>query len=96
MIELSKENEKIPAKYKWKLPDVIPLIPIIGVNRCLPILHISKRIIHIYSTEKTIHPFANGYMLNPFLRINNVFRTQFQRLLGCSLSIETMKITKVF
>ena len=74
MIELAKEKKK-SEKDKWELPVVIPLIPIVGVNHRLPILHLYKIIIHIYSTEKTIHPFANGYMLNPFLRINNVFIT---------------------
>ena len=71
-------------------------MPIVGVNHRLPILHTSKIMVHIYSKEKTVHKFDIGYMISPSLRINNVFRTQFQRLLGCSLSIETMKITKVF
>ena len=56
MIEL----EKNPEKYKWDLPSVIPLMPIVGVNYCLPILHLYKIMVHIYTTEKTIHQFAIG------------------------------------
>ena len=55
-------------------------MPILGVNNCLHILNISKRIIHIYSTENTVHQFAIGYMINPYLSINNAFRTQVQNI----------------
>ena len=65
MIELEKENRKIPAKYKWEIPSVIPLMPIVGVNNCLPIIHISKRMVHFYNTGKTMNQFAIGYMINP-------------------------------
>ena len=54
-----------PAKEEWEIPDVIPLMPIVGVNHRLPILHLSKRIVHIYTTDKTINQFEIGYMLKP-------------------------------
>ena len=60
MIELAKEERKIPEKYKRELPDFIPLMPIVGVNHCLPILHLSKIMVHIYSTEKAMHQFSIG------------------------------------
>ena len=37
-----KRKEKIPAKDKREIPDIVPLIPIVGVNNRLPILHLSK------------------------------------------------------
>ena len=51
---------KIPAKDEWKLPAVIPIMKIVGVNHCPPILHLYKIMVHIYTTEKTIHQFAIG------------------------------------
>ena len=95
MIQLAKKI-KPPAKYKWELPAVIPLMPIVGVNNSLPILYMSKIMVHIYSTENTIHQFAIGYMINPSLNINNVFRTKVQKCLGFSFSIETMKTIRYF
>ena len=64
---------KKPAKYKWEIPAVIPLIPIVGVNHCLPILHLSKRMVHIYTTGKTIHKFAIGYMIKPSLQFKYIY-----------------------
>ena len=81
----------MPAKYKWELPDIIPLMSIVGFNHCLPILHLSKIIVHINSTEKTIHKFVIGYMINPSLHINRIFREQVEKFLDCSFSIKTMK-----
>ena len=66
-------------------------MPIVRVNHCVPILNIYKRMGHIYSTENNIHHFVIGYMINPSLHINNVFRTKVQKCLGCYFSIETIK-----
>ena len=94
MIESAKE--KIPSKHKWELSAVIPLIPIVGVNHRLPILHISNRMIYIYSTEKTVHQFSIGYMINPSIHINKIFKTKIEKLLGCYFFIETMQTIKKF
>ena len=50
-----------------------------------------QKMVHIYTTEKTIHQFSIGYMINPSLHDNMVFREQVQKLLGCSFSTNTMK-----
>ena len=65
-------------------------MPIVGVNHHLPILHLSKIMVHMYSTDKTIHQISIGYMINPSLRINNVFRTQVQKFLGYYFSIKKL------
>ena len=57
---IGKRKGKNPAKDKWELTAVIPLMSIVGVNPRLPILHLSKIMVHINSTENTIHPFAIG------------------------------------
>ena len=93
MIELAKEKEKI-SKNKWEKPAVIPLIPIVGVNNCPYILHVSKLMVHVYTIYKTVHQFAIDYMINPSLHIKKMFRTQVEKCLGCSFSIETMQSIK--
>ena len=47
--------------------------------------------VHIYRTEKAINQFEIGYMINPYLNINRIFREQVQKFLGCSFSTKTMK-----
>ena len=74
IIELAKENKKFQKKINWELPAFITIMQIVGVNHRLPILHLSKRMVHIYSTEKSIHKFAIGYMINPYLHINRIFK----------------------
>ena len=70
------KRKKIPAKDKWKLPGVIPLMPIVGVNCRLTILHMSKIMVHIYTTENIVNQFVIGYMINYSLNINKMFKTQ--------------------
>ena len=50
--------------------------------------------VHIYSAEKYVNQFEIGYMINPSLHINNIFRTQVQKCSGCSFYTETMKTIK--
>ena len=37
-----------------------------------------QRLVYIYTTEKQMNQFAIGYMINPSLHINNVFREQVE------------------
>ena len=73
-IELGKENRKIPGKYQWETLDVIPLMTLVGVNNCQTILHTSKIMVHCYSTDESVNQFEIGYMVNPSLKFNKVFR----------------------
>ena len=50
--------------------------------------------VHIYTTEKTIHQFAIGYMIEPSLYFNNIFKTKVEKCLGCYFSIRKMKTIK--
>ena len=87
-------QKKIQAKYKWELPAIITLMPIVGVKHCPPILHMYKRMVHIYTTDKTVNKCAIGYMINPSLHINKMFKTQVKKFLGFYFSIETMPTIK--
>ena len=71
-------------------------MPIVGVNNRLPLLHMSKRMVHIYTTGKTIHHFVIGYMINPSLKLRQIFKTQVEKCLGYYFSIKTMKTIKTF
>ena len=56
----------------------------------------SKIMVHIYVTDKTVHQFAIGYMINPSLNINKMFKTQVEKCLGCYFSIKAMNSIKTF
>ena len=56
--------------------DVIPLLALLGVNHSQPILHMYKIFVYIYTTDKQINQFEIGYMINPTLQVNKVFREQ--------------------
>ena len=77
-----KKKRKVPGKYKWETPDIIPLMPLVGVNHRQPILHESKIIVPYYSTDESINQFAIGYIINPSLNCKKVFRIQFKKFLS--------------
>ena len=72
-------EETNPGKDKWETLDVIPLVSLVGLIHCQPILHISKIMVHFYSTYETINQFAIGYMINPSLNCNKVYREQVEK-----------------
>ena len=69
-------------------------MPIVGVKNRLPILHMSKIMVYIFSTEKNVNQFAIGYMINPSLHINKMFKTKVKKCLGCYFSTETTQTIK--
>ena len=54
-------------------------MPIVGVNHCQPTLYMSKIMVYCYTTYGTINKFAIGYMINPSIHLNNIFRTQVEK-----------------
>ena len=75
---IRKINKKVPGKDKWETLNVIPLMPLVGVNHCQPILHMSKIMVHCYSIDESINQFSICYMINPSLHFNKVFREQLE------------------
>ena len=69
---IGKRKKKLPGKHKWETLDVIPLMPLVGLNHHQPILYMSKLMIHYYSTDNTMNQFEIGYMINPSLNCNKV------------------------
>ena len=60
MIELENKIKNIMGKDKQETLDVIPLMPLVGVNNRQPILHMYKIMLHCYSTDESINQFAIG------------------------------------
>ena len=56
------------------------LLPLLGVNNCLPLLHMSKAIFSMNSIEKRINQFATGYMFNPTLHVKRRSDTKLKIL----------------
>ena len=54
--------------------DVIPLLPLLGVNHRQPILYMSKILVYLYGTDKHVNQFAVGFMINLSLHVKRVFR----------------------
>ena len=87
---MEREKKKVPGKDKWETLPVIPLITLVGVNNCQPILHMSKIMIRYYSTDETINQFSIDCMINPSLDCNKVFSVQVEKCLSFSFSSSTM------
>ena len=71
--------------------NVIPLFPLIGVNHRQSIIHKSKITVYLYTTDEQINKFAIGYMINPSLHVNRVFREEVEECLIDTVNENTMK-----
>ena len=89
-----KKEKKNPGKDKWGKIGVVPLMPLVGVNHCQPILHMSKIMFHCYSTDEIINKFSIGYMINPSLNCNKLFREQVEKFSSVSFHKNTMETIK--
>ena len=71
MIEFEKKNTT--QRQMGKI-DAIQLFLLLGVNHRQPLIHIYKILVYLYTTEKQISQFSIGYMVNPKIHVNKVFR----------------------
>ena len=67
-----------------------PINTISRGNHRQPILHMYKRMVHCYYIDETINQFLIGYMINPSLNCNKVFREKVEKLLSVSFNEKTM------
>ena len=88
---MEKEKKKVPAKDKWEIPNIIPLISIVGINCRITILHMSKIMVHCYTTDENIHQSSIHCMINPSLKFNNALKTQVEECLSVSFFSRIMK-----
>ena len=54
-LELEKGNKKIPVKDKLEILNVIPLMPLVGVDNRQPILHIHKKWFNVILQMKVLN-----------------------------------------
>ena len=47
--------------------------------------------VHCYYTDETINPFSNGYMINPSLNFNKLFKEQIETLLSSTFHERIME-----
>ena len=69
-------------------------MPLVGLNSRQHILHMSKIMVHCYYTDETINQFSIGYMINPSLNCNKVFRVKVEKFWSStfhSRTIETIR-----
>ena len=52
------------------------------------------KLVHIYTTNEDVNQFYIGYIINPSLHINKIFKTKVEKFLGCYFSIETIQTIK--
>ena len=59
--------------------DVIPLLPLLGLNYRQLLLQMSKILVHINTTEKCINQFLFSYTTNTILNSNKVYREPVEK-----------------
>ena len=84
-------NKKIEAKDKWNQINVLSRESVLGANCHMPLLHMSNRKFWIEETNQRINEFSFGYMLNPVLHTNKVFRDQVKACLNNTFGADTNK-----
>ena len=82
--------EKCPRKDRWEYIDVIPLLSLLGVYHCNHLLHMCRKFVYINITNERINKVAIGYMINPKLLVNKVFREQVKKCWGYIFYKDTM------
>ena len=73
-------NKTIEKKDKWNQINVFSMESVFGGNWRMQLLHISKSYLWIEETNQRINEFSFGYMFNPTLYTNKVFREQLKAI----------------
>ena len=53
-----------------------------------------KRMVYLYAADEQINSFVIGYMINPSLHINKVFREQVENFLRATFHENTMETVR--
>ena len=83
------ENKTIETKYKWNKLNLIDIQYVLRTNHCLPLSHMDKSYIWPEETNQRINEFSIGYMMNPNLYKNKVFREQVRVCLKTTFGTST-------
>ena len=63
---------------------------LLGTNHRLLLLHMAKSYIWLEETNQRLNEFSIGYMMNPNLSMNKVFREQVKVCIKTTFSTSTM------
>ena len=88
---MGNENNEILTKEIWETIDAIHLLLLIGVNYCQTLIHMYRILVDLYPTEKQINQFSVGYIINPLLHVNEVFREKVENVLIATFHENTME-----
>ena len=67
---------KIGTKDKWNQLNIIEIQSMLGTNHRPPLSHMAKSCIWLEERYQRINEFSIGYIINPNLHKNKVFRKQ--------------------
>ena len=76
--------------------DVIPLLPLLGVNYRQPLLQMYRILVYPFTTDELINQSSIGYMINPTLHVSKVFREQVEKCLRYTFHKNTMESINKF
>ena len=76
ILAVGYKNQKNETKDKWNQLNLIDIQSLLGNNHCLLLSHMDKSYIRLEETNQCINKFSIGYMMNPNLNMNKVFREQ--------------------
>ena len=76
ILAVGYERKKIQAQYKWSRLNIMHIKYLLWTNHRLPLSHMDKSYIWLEETNQSTNQFSIGYMMNPNLIINKVFKEQ--------------------
>ena len=94
MIAVGKKSKKNKNKDRWSYCHHVPMLPLFGNNRRLPLLHMAECFISLEETKKRIIEFEIGYMINPSLHVNKYFRDQVEKCMNTIVGKLTQSFIK--
>ena len=96
ILSVGYKKNKIETKDKWNQLNIMDIKYMLGTNNCMPLSHMAKSYICIEEKNQRINEFSIGYMMNPNLNMNKVFREQVKICMKTTFSTSTMtQISKI-
>ena len=84
-------NQTIETKEKWNQINVLSMESMLGANCRMPLLNMSESYLWIEETSQRINEFSFGYIFNPILYTNKVFRKQVKACFKNTFGPDTNK-----
>ena len=96
MSKNEKENIKIKPKHLFCDINLISMLSFLGANNRLPLFHMTKSLVYIQEIDQHINQFSIGYMINPRLNTNGIFKDQVNICMMKTFNVTEQKhITKI-